>query len=692
VDANLEPFFRPRTVAVVGASRHRGTIGGEVFHNAISAGYTGVVHPVNRAATAVQGVTAYPAVSEVPGPVDLAIIVVPAADVCAVTRDCAGKGVPAITVISAGFAEAGEAGAARQRELAQICREAGMRLIGPNCMGLLNARPEVRLNATFASRLPPAGRVGFLSQSGALGLAVIEYAHAEGLGISQFVSVGNKADVSGNDLLEWWETDDDTSVVLLYLESFGNPRRFARIARRVGRTKPIVALKSGRSAAGLRGTTSHTGAMLAASDVTVDALFAQAGVVRCDTMAEMFQVASLLSSQPVPRGNRVAILSNGGGPGILCADACEAEGLAVEPLPEAVQQRLAAFLPPEAAVGNPIDMVISATAADYRRAIEVLAGCEVVDAVIVIFVPPIVTRSEDALLEVQRAAERMSSPLLTVFMSDDHKTSLIPNYAFPEDAARALGNAVRYGRWRATPEGNVPQLSGIHPEAAAGLLDAARARGAGWLEPEEVLPVLSQYGITVIETRFVTTAEEAGAAAAELAGPVALKAIAPGLVHKTELGAVKLHLDPEDVTEAAEQLRERLLHSGIVLRGFVVQPMAGEGVEMLAGVVRDRSFGPVLACGAGGTSAEILRDVAVRISPVTDRDASDMVRSLKTFPLLDGFRGAPKVDVAAFEDVLLRVGTLVDLHPELIELDLNPVLVSPSGAVVVDARIRLEHD
>src|SRR6266498_3809255 len=417
--AAMEAFLSPRSVAVIGASRSRGTIGGEVFHNLLVTGFNGPVYPVNPGADVVQSVPAYSTVGDVPGPVDLAVIVVPASLVVEAAHQCGEKGVRALVVISSGFAETGEEGRARQRELLAVCRGFGMRLIGPNCMGLMNVSPDVRLNATFAPTFPPHGRVEFSSQSGALGLAVIDYASSLGLGLSSFVSVGNKADVSGNNLIHYWEADDRTDVILLYLESFGNPRKFARITRQVGKIKPIIAVKSGRSSAGARATSSHTGALIAASDVTVDALFRQAGVIRTDTLAELFDVASLLANQPAPEGGRVGILTNAGGLGILAADACEGYGLEVPPLSTEVRRHLSEFLAPEASVSNPVDMIASATAEDYGRAIGILGAEADVDALIVLFVPPLVTRPEDVAHAIRTAVGALprTLPVLTVFMS-----------------------------------------------------------------------------------------------------------------------------------------------------------------------------------------------------------------------------------------------------------------------------------
>jgi acetate---CoA ligase (ADP-forming) len=698
--AALRAFLQPSSVAVIGASRRRGTISGEVFHNLLTTGFEGPVYPVNPKAEVVQSVPAYRSVVEVPGPVDLAVIVVPAEAVLQAARDCAEKGVRALVVISSGFAEVGGEGVERQRALMGVCREHGMRLIGPNCMGILNTADDVRLNATFAPTFPPQGGVGFMSQSGALGLSVIDYARQLGLGLSSFVSVGNKADISGNDLIQFWEDDEETSLILLYLESFGNPRKFAKIARRVARTKPIVAVKSGRSKAGARATSSHTGALLQASDVTVDALFHQAGVVRTDTLSEMFDVAALLATQPPPAGNRVAILTNAGGPAILCADACEASGLVVPPLPEDLRRELASFLPAEAGLANPIDMIASASADHYRRAIATLGAWDGIDAIVVIFIPPLVTRPEDAARAIRESVESMRReiPVLAVFMSaqgvpaelKDARVK-IPSYAFPEEAAHALARSVAYGTWLRQPEGTVIAYEDVRSEEAASLVAKALARGPGWLPQQDVWALLGCYGLSAIDTRTVATPDDAMAAAEEMGGPVALKATGPALLHKSDVGAVRLGLaDAEAVGNAAREMQARLTASSIDVEGFAVQRMSPPGVEMLVGVVGDPVFGPVVACGAGGTAVEILKDVRVRIAPLTDRDASEMIRSLAMFPLLDGYRGAPKADVAALEETLLRVGRLVDDRPEIAEMDLNPVIVHTDGTVIVDARIRIE--
>jgi acetyl coenzyme A synthetase (ADP forming)-like protein len=718
--AAVDALLHPASVAVIGASRRRGTVGGELFHNLVSSGFTGPVYPVNPAADVVQSVAAYRSVLAIPGPVDLAIVALPAEATIAAVRECAAKGVRSVVVLSAGFAEAGPEGAARQRELVAACRDAGMRLVGPNAMGVVNLEPGVRLNATFSPTLPIDGRVGFLSQSGALGIAIIEHANRLGLGLSSFISIGNKADLSGNDFLQYWEGDPACRVIALYLESLGNPRKFSRIARRVGRTKPIIAVKSGRSAAGARATQSHTGARIGASDVTVDALFHQAGVVRTDTLGEFFDVASLLANQPLPLGRGVAILTNGGGPGILAADACEAGGLEVPPIPEAARRDLTACLPAMATLDNPVDAADAAPEA-YGRAIRILAGCDAVHAIIVLFVPPLGSNSDDVAAAIRDAAASLERPVpvLAVFLSAEGGPAAlrgagvrVPAFTFPEEAARALAHAVRYAEWRMAPEGSVPALDGIRTDEAAGLLamalatsaqpsvpDPAAAAGlevptserSRWLRPDEVARLLDCYGIRVADWRMARMPAEAGAAAEELGGPVALKAVAPGVVRKREAGAVRLGLEgAAEVQRAAETMAEALAAAGHPVDGFLVQGMVPGGTEMLVGVAHDRLFGPVIACGAGDAEIERLKDVAVRITPLTDRDAADMLRSLAMYPLLAGARGDASADIAALEQVLLRISAMVEAHPEIAEIDCNPVIVLAEGAVVVDARVRIE--
>ena len=692
----VRTILEPQQVAVIGASRDEHSIGGRLLRNLLTHPFRGTVYPVNPSAAAVQGVKAYATIEDVPGEVDVAFIAVKAPLVTDVAEACGRKGVRGLVVISAGFSEIGGEGPARQRELVAICRRWGMRLIGPNCMGVVNTDPDVALNGTFATIAPDAGSVGFLSQSGAVGLAVMSETGRRGIGLSSFVSVGNKADISGNDLLSYWDEDPRTNVILLYLESFGNPRRFSQLARRIGMRKPIVAVKSGRTHAGQRAAGSHTGSLVATSDLTVDALFRENGVIRTDTLAEMFDVAMLLATQPPPSGNRVGIVTNAGGLGILCADTCEANGLVLPALGEATVEVLRSFLPEEASTGNPVDMIASATAADFERALVAVAGDPGIDLVIVIYIPPQEEQADEVARSIGRALQQVDgrTPVLTSFMSGqaiprDPETgrSWFPSFAFPEQAAIAAARAVEYGRWRSRAPGTVPRFTDIRSDEAEAILASALARGSGWLEPADVERLLGCYGIPVVTSRLAATPEEAGRHAAELGVPVALKVVGP--LHKTDVGGVRLDLVGEaDVAAAATEMRERILALGQPVEGFAVQEMA-DGVEMLVGITHDDVFGPIVACGAGGTIAELLKDVAVRVAPVTDVAAREMVRSLATFPLLDGYRGAPRADVAALDDVVLRVSALASDHDTIREMDCNPVLVGETRALVVDARIRV---
>jgi acetate---CoA ligase (ADP-forming) len=679
VRASLAPFFTPQSVAVLGASPRRGSIGGELFRNILRSDFSGSAYPVNREAAAVAGVHGYPSVETIPDDIDLAVICLPGEHVLAGAEACLRRGVRALCVISAGFAETGPDGAERQRRLLELVRAHGGRLIGPNCLGIAVA--DARLNATFARNPVPFGSIGFSSQSGALGLALIEAAGARGLGLSAFVSIGNKADVSSNDLLEWWEDDDATSLVLLYLESFGNPRKFARLAQRVARSKPILAMKSGHTAAGARAASSHTAA-LAGSETAVDALFHQAGVLRADTLEEMLDLASLLSRQPLPRGRSVALLTNAGGLGILCADACEAAGLTLPALSEHTVDALRTFLPSAASDANPVDMLGSATAADYERALPLLLADPRVDAVIVLFVPPVSAGADEVADALARAAAGAEKPVLASLLAAEHvePRAAFVDFSYPESAARALGRAAERADWLRRPAGAVPELSGIERATAVKIVDRGLRRGDDvWLEPDEAKRLLEAYGVPLVAQRDAASPAEAAAAAEALGFPVVVKSALPG-AHKTESGGIALDLrDAAAVTDAATRI------GGPV----IVQPMLRDGVEVLAGVVQDPVFGPLVAFGPGGVMAELIGEASFRIAPLTDVDAEELVSTGKAGRLVAGFRGAPPADAAALADLLLRLSRLAEELPEVAELDLNPVLALTDGCVAVDARVRV---
>jgi acetate---CoA ligase (ADP-forming) len=692
--ASLRPFFEPRAVAVVGASRSRGRIGSEIVRNLVASGFRGSVYPIHPSADEIQGLRAYPRVAAVPGPVDLAVIAVPAEHVLGIVDDCVEKGVRGLCVISAGFGEADDEGRTREAALVDKVRGAGCRLIGPNCMGLLNTDPRFNLNATFSPVYPPAGSVAMSTQSGALGLAILDYARRLNIGISSFVSVGNKADVSGNDLLQYWAEDPHTAVILLYLESFGNPRKFSQLARRIGRTKPIVAVKAGRSAAGARAASSHTGA-LAVSDAVVDALFHQAGVIRTGTLQELFDVAALLSHQPLPRGRRVAILTNAGGPGILAADACEGMGLDMAALSEETRTHLRRFLPSSASVGNPVDMLASAPAGHYEKAAAAILADEGVDSLIVIFIPPLVTEPEavaHAIVEGSRGAG--DKPVLGVFMRAEGAPAVlspIPCYPFPESAAIALSKVTAYGVWRrsAAEVATIPEDIAA-AEARQVVRQALAGETDGWLDQDGCNRLMRAIGVQTPAMRVVANADEAAAAAGDIGFPVALKALGASLVHKTERRAMSLGLRSlRDVWEACQDLNARL---GQDVTGFMVQEMVPGGVEMLVGATLDPVFGHLVVCGTGGVLVEVFADSAVRLHPLSRADAAEMVNGLKGVRLLRGFRGGPPADEHALQDVLLRVSALLELCPEIVEMDINPLSVLESGATAVDVRIRVQRE
>jgi acetyl coenzyme A synthetase (ADP forming)-like protein len=698
---SIRPFLEPRAVALVGASREAGSIGAGLLKNITRCGFTGAVYPVNPHAQEIAGLRAYPSVSAIGEPVDLAVVAVPAAAVEETIKDCARAGVRGVVVISSGFAEVSETGREMQQRLTELVRGSGMRMIGPNCMGVLNTDPAVSLNSTFSPTLPPAGNVAMLSQSGALGLAILDYVRERSIGISTFVSVGNKADVSGNDLLAYWAEDSHTDVILLYLESFGNPRKFARIAPEVARRKPIVAVKSGRSAAGSRAASSHSAA-LANLDVAVDALFAQAGVIRTDTLEELFDVAALLATQPAPPGPRVGVVTNAGGPGILLADACEAQGLQLPRLDDSTLAALRAFLPAHAGLANPIDMVASATADAYARAIPLVGNDPNVDALVVIYIPIAPVPPEGVIGAIERAAGEVKAdkPVLAVVLSLREKRALdagprgrVPTYTFPENAARALAAAERHARWRVRQPGAPLVLDRFARDAVRSVIDRVCGETAArqWVAAKDVATILRAAGIEMAATEQVAP-EDAPAVAEQLGYPLVAKIVAAEIVHKSDVGGVIVGLESaEDVREAVRALVERVRAINARLEGILLQREVRGGIEALVGVTTDPTFGPLVVCGLGGVNVELTRDVAFRLAPVTDVDANEMLDSLRSKPLLDGYRGAPPADRPALIDLIRRISALVEIVPELRELDLNPVKVSPpgQGCVVVDARMRV---
>jgi acyl-CoA synthetase (NDP forming)/RimJ/RimL family protein N-acetyltransferase len=689
---SIARLLRPRSIAVIGAGHEERSVGHAIVANLLAGGFPGAVHAVNRHATVVEGIPTVASVLDVDGPVDLAVVVVPAEHVLDVARECAAKGVFGMVVVSGGFAEL-PGGVTIQADLLELCRATGMRLVGPNCVGVINTESAVAMNATFSPVPPQPGRVGVASQSGGVGIELLARAHELDLGISSFVSMGNKADVSTNDLLQYWAEDDNTDVVLLYLESFGNPGKFTRIARQLTRDKPVIVLKSGRSEAGARGTQSHTAA-LADPDAAVDALLRHTGVIRVDTLAELFDAASLLAHQPVPAGRRVAVMSNGGGPAIVAADACVAAGLEVPELSSSTQAALHE-LSPAGGVRNPVDLIATADAAVFEQATKVLLSSGEVDALLMIYVAPYVTRADDIAAALARGARDSEVPVLSCFLGledgvarADAGGRAIPTFLYPESAARALAHATRLGEWRRRPVGAVPEPEVDTASAQARVAQAlATASAEGWMSPRHAGALLADYGVPVVHGEPVDSSAAGVDAAQRIGFPVALKAIAPGLVHKSDVGGVHLDLvDAEAVVTAYDTMRRSV---GSVMTGAVVEPMVPNGVELLIGLHRDPVFGPLIVFGAGGFTAELERDSVLLVPPVTDVDIDEALRSLRASPLLFGYRNTPLADVNAVRELLGRVSRLACDFPEIADLDCNPVIVSPVGAVVVDAKIRL---
>jgi acetyl coenzyme A synthetase (ADP forming)-like protein len=691
VAGSLEPILRPRSLAVIGVSSRADSLSGKLLGNLLAAGYTGTIYPVNPRASEIRALRCYPSVRALPGTPDLAVIMVPRDAVPEAIDECLGAGVAGLVVITAGFREAGEAGADVERRVLASVQRSGVRMIGPNCMGLINTQPEFRMDASFTPAPALAGTVAFASHSGALGVAVLEAAREVGLGFSQFVSLGNGADVDVNDLLEVWERDERTRVILLYLESLRQPRRFLELASRISRAKPVVAFKGGRTVAGQRAASSHTGA-LAAGDTAVEALFKQAGVVQAKTLEEMFDLALAFSSAPLPSGRNVAIVTNAGGPAIAATDALAANGLSLARLSAATQDALCRFLPAEAAVGNPVDMLPSATPDNFRQALELVAADEGVDAALTITVTPIVVTPLEIAAGIA-TARRPDTPVLSVFMTASRffpEARTIPGlpalFRYPEAAVQALGALAAYAARVARPAPPAPVA-----EIAGGVAHA-RARNPGYLPPDDAFALLQQAGIAVAPWRVVSGAERLPAAARALGYPVVLKAYGEALVHKSDVGAVATGLaDEPALAAAAEAMAERLVRAGVEPQGLLVQKQVCGGREVIVGITRDPAVGPLVMVGMGGVAVEVWKDVSFRLAPISCADAHAMLDELGGACLLGAFRGRRPGDRAALAEAIVRLAALAAACPEIAECDVNPLLVMDEGhgCVAVDARVRI---
>ena len=694
-----DAILRPRSIAVIGASRQPNTIGWQILDNLLRFGFNGPLFPVNPKAETIHSIRAYPTVEAIPDPVDLAIVVVPKQLVLGIAEACGRKGVKGLVVITAGFAEVGGDGVEREAKLLETVKRFGMRMVGPNCMGVLNSSPDFSMNATFAPTMPPYGPVGFISQSGAMGLSILDYAEELGIGIHQFVSVGNKADVSGNDLLLYWSDDPEIRVILMYLESFGNPRRFYRIARELTRKKPIFVVKAGRTAAGARAASSHTAA-LAGTDLAADALMEQCGVMRAQTVEELFDYAMAFPRLPLPKGNRVAIVSNAGGPAIILADACESLGLSVCELSAETQAAIRRRVPEEAAVRNPVDLIASATAETYGGVLELVLRDPNLDAVIVSVVPPpLGSKAKDVAEAIVRvAAARRDIPVIAVLMGRqgipagmrELLEAGMPGYIFPESAARALAAMDRYRRWLERPAGTEYRFP-VDGARVTGILRGAASEGRDKLTETEAMEVLGAYGIPTVPWRCAGSADEAAAAAREIGFPVVLKVISASIVHKSDVGGVVLGLASEkEVRDGYARMLQRVRErAGVVPEAVLVQAMIPGGRETIVGSTRDPKAGPLLMFGLGGIAVEVLKDVVFRVHPVTDVDAREMVRGIRGYGFLEGVRGEPAVDVVALQEIVQRVSQLVGEHEAILEMDINPLVAFPDRVLALDARFRI---
>lgn len=688
--ASLRPLLRPASVVVVGASRRADAVGHAVLRNLLASGFSGPVYAVNPQADSVLGLPCHRSVSDLPEVPELAVVCVPAQRVPAVARECGERGVRALAVLSAGITGEGDL----EAELRAVVREHGMRLVGPNCLGVASLSDGYALDATFARRLTKPGPVGVVTQSGGVGIALLEQFDRIGLGISSFVSTGDKYDVSSNDLLMWWDADQGTEAAVLYLESFGNPRKFARVARRLGRTKPVLTVRSGTSDVARRAAASHTAAA-ATPAVTRDALFRQAGVIAVDGLSELVAATAVLTCQPLPASRRVAVVSNAGGAGVLAADACASSGLVMPDLSAETRAALAALVPSTASLANPVDTTAAVSAATFEQCLRVVLDDPGVDGVIAISAP---TALGDLGPAIVAAAAATTKPVIGVRLDQGETLDLVssagsggrvPMFADPHAAVAAYASSSAYAQWRQAPRGRIPDLPDV--DAARGrrvVADVlAKNPAGGWLDPADADELLDAFGIPAARSEHAATADHAVDAADRLGGPVAMKAVVPGLLHKSDSGGVLLRLGDEDAVRAAfRDMRERF---GDTLRHVVIQRMVPAGVETLVGVVSDATFGPLVVFGAGGVVTDLLGDRVSRLAPVSDLDAAQMVRGLKSSPMLFGFRGAPAADTAAAEDVLMRVGRLAETLPEVAELELNPLVVHEHGALAVDVRIKV---
>lgn len=703
----VDPIINARSIAVVGASNRPGSVGLAAFKNLLGAGYKGVLYPVHPREKSIQGVKAYPALEAIPDPVDLAVLIIGAEQVPGVVRTAAARGVTGCLVISAGFKEIGGHGVALENRLKETVKETGIRIIGPNCLGIINTHPEIRMNASFARIMPKAGNIAFISQSGALCTSVLDYAAGRNVGFSKFISFGNKADISEIDFMRYLKDDPDTHLILMYLEDITDGHAFMEIGKEITyhAGKPILVVKSGRSKEGARAAASHTGS-LAGSDATYDAIFYQSGIQRVEGINELFNYAEAFSKQPLPRGNRVAIITNAGGPGIMTTDAAVRHGLTLATLSEETRAKLKENLPPTASLGNPVDVIGDATHERYAAAIRNVLQDEGVDGAIVILTPQAMTDILETAEIVPRVAADVNKPILASFMGmvdvsegiDHLQSHGIPNYVFPEAAARSMAAMVRFGERLATREQRreITRLP-CDEGRVADLIRWKLGSGEKAYMPEaEAYEIFAAYGLPVPRHRMIRSAGEIDAAVAEIGLPVVMKIVSPDIIHKSDAGGVKVNLaTPEAVRRAYDEILEnaRRYKADARIEGVFMVEMAKKGIEVILGATRDPAFGPICMFGLGGVFVEVMKDVTFRLAPMWELSAENMIRQIKSYRILEGVRGNPPSDVEALKRCLMKLSQLAADHPEIQELDINPLIVYPEGGgcVVADGRILLER-
>ncbi|HPP30534.1 MAG TPA: acetate--CoA ligase family protein [bacterium] len=692
----LKRFFIPESVAVIGASKHPDKLGFKILKNVVDGGYKGKVYPVNPSAEGdILNLKSYKSISEIPIPPDLAIIVIPARFVLDVAEECGKKGVKGLIVISAGFKEAGEEGKKREEMLKEIVKKYKMRMIGPNCLGVIDVVNN--LNASFAFDMPPKGKISFITQSGALGTAVLDWAAKEEIGLSKFVSFGNMADVSETDLIEDFGEDPETNVILLYLEGLKDGKKFIETARRVAMKKPIIMVKAGKSTAGSKAVSSHTGS-LAGSDNAYNAGLKQAGVIRANSVQELFDYAMTFSSQPVPKGRKVAIVTNAGGPAVMATDAIEAEGLTPAAISEKGETLLKEFLSPAANVHNPVDILGDALADTYGKAMEIVLSEDGVDAVVAILTPQVVTQIPESAEKIAQISQKYKKPVVASFMGgkrieDGVKVLMkkgIPNYPFPERAVSSIRAMVNYKEWKEKKKGEIKRFD-VNKEKAARIIDDIKKSGrktAGDIEGREIL---ASYGITTVDSFLAKNISECKRYFKRIGSPVVMKLVSPDILHKTEAGGVKVGIaSVKDIEISFKEIIDsaRRYKKDAVIEGVQIQPLISGGTEVIVGVSKDPQFGHLLMFGLGGIYVELLKDVSFRVIPITDIDAVEMIEEIKTSKMLKGFRNIPERDIEAIKDVLLRISQLCMDFQEIEEMDINPLIVFEKGAgvIAVDAR------